>query len=101
CASHLVISGKSATFSTAFSKLGLFTDGGLSYTLPQRIGSLKATQLLLTSEKLSSGDAHSIGLIDQVHEDGTALEVALRQAHSLAQLSPLVVINLLKTLASQ
>lgn len=68
-ASDLRIAGTSAYFVTAFIRIGLVPDSGMSYTLPRLVGAGKAMELLMFSPKVSAAEAHAIGLINRVVSD--------------------------------
>lgn len=60
------IMAESASFTTAFSKIGLVPDSGMSYTLPKLVGKAKAFELLCLSSKVSANDALELGLVSEV-----------------------------------
>lgn len=68
-AGDLVVAARSAYFLTAFDKLGISPDGGLSWLLPRVVGWARARELLLLGEPLSSGQALEWGLVNRVYED--------------------------------
>jgi enoyl-CoA hydratase/carnithine racemase len=72
-----------------FGKIGLVPDFGLLHTLPHRVGSGPARQLLLYPEPIDAARAAQIGLVDQMVPAGTALDAALARAASVAQVAPL------------
>jgi 2-(1,2-epoxy-1,2-dihydrophenyl)acetyl-CoA isomerase len=86
-ACDFVIAGESASFAASFARLGLGPDTGLSYTLPSRIGRARTRDLLLTARVIKSPEAANLGVVDEVVADGTATEVAVARAESLARLS--------------
>lgn len=78
------IAAEQATFTTAFTAIGLTPDTGLSWYLPRLVGATKATELLMLSPTLSAAEALEIGLVGSVvpGEDlpGAAAELAGRLA---------------------
>jgi len=90
-ACDFVIASESAIFCTAFAKVGLSADAGLSWTLPHRIGLIRSRQLLITAETLSASAAVGIGLADRRVPVGTALENAIVQANNICELAPLTI----------
>lgn len=46
--------------------LGTYVTGGVTYTLPQRVGIGKAKELILTGNAIDGTDAARIGLVDQL-----------------------------------
>jgi 2-(1,2-epoxy-1,2-dihydrophenyl)acetyl-CoA isomerase len=87
CASDLVVAGRSARFVASFARLGLVADTGLFWTLPQRVGAARARALLLTARTVECDEAERIGLVDEVVDDGAALEHAVALAERLAGFS--------------
>jgi 2-(1,2-epoxy-1,2-dihydrophenyl)acetyl-CoA isomerase len=65
-ACDLRIASEAASFVTAFSAIGLVPDSGGLYFLPRLIGWPKATELFLTSDKVSAQDALGLGLVHRV-----------------------------------
>jgi 2-(1,2-epoxy-1,2-dihydrophenyl)acetyl-CoA isomerase len=66
CACDFRIVAESASFTTAFVKIGLVPDSGLSFTLPRLIGYGKALELCLLSEKVDAARADALGLCTKV-----------------------------------
>lgn len=65
-ACDLRIASSEATFHAGTTALGLAPNGSLSYFLPRLIGRGRATQMILTAEKISAMEAHAIGLVNEV-----------------------------------
>jgi 2-(1,2-epoxy-1,2-dihydrophenyl)acetyl-CoA isomerase len=63
------LAGTSATFTSAFARMGLVPDGGSTFTLPRLIGIGRAMRLLMTGETVDAATALSIGLVEEVLED--------------------------------
>jgi enoyl-CoA hydratase len=70
-------------------KLGLLPGAGGSQRLARLLPAAIAKQLLLTGEPILAEDAHRLGLVNQVVDDGTALAAAERLAERLAAGPPL------------
>ncbi len=76
-ASDLVIATKETTLTTAYSALGTSPDGGMSYFLPQLVGSKKAFELMALTSKFSANEAKALGIVNEVVEpEGLADSVA-------------------------
>jgi len=75
-----VVAVEGAEFSAAFSRVGLFPDAGILWTLPQRISHAAARRLLMTGERIGAVEAQHLGLVDQL---ATPSEL-LTAAHKLA-----------------
>jgi enoyl-CoA hydratase len=72
-------------------KLGLLPGAGGSQRLTRLLPAPVAKQLLLTGEPISADDAHRLGLVNQVVDDGTALDAAEQLAGRLAAGPPLAL----------
>jgi enoyl-CoA hydratase/carnithine racemase len=83
-ACDMVVAAHDSFFSAPFVARGVVPDGGIAWFLSQRIGRHRATQLLLTGERLPAPVAHSLGLVNLTTEPGQALEGALALARDLA-----------------
>lgn len=79
------IAAESAKVAFLFTKVGLSgADMGASWLLPRIVGLGRATELLMTGDFISAGEAHRIGLYNRVVPDGAALDEALAFAGKLA-----------------
>jgi 2-(1,2-epoxy-1,2-dihydrophenyl)acetyl-CoA isomerase len=63
------LAGTSATFTSAFARMGLVPDGGSTFTLPRLVGIGRAMRLLMTDQMLDAHAALSIGLVEEVMEE--------------------------------
>jgi 2-(1,2-epoxy-1,2-dihydrophenyl)acetyl-CoA isomerase len=72
------LAGSSASFTSAFAKIGLVPDGGSTFTLPRLVGVGRALRVLMTNQTLDAATALSIGLVEEVIEDGKLDEGVLR-----------------------
>lgn len=68
-ACDLRLAGSTATFTSAFARMGLVPDGGSTYGLPRLIGDGAALRFLLTGEVVNAATAHRIGLVDELVDD--------------------------------
>jgi 2-(1,2-epoxy-1,2-dihydrophenyl)acetyl-CoA isomerase len=66
CACDFRVVAETAAFTTAFVKIGLVPDTGLSFTLPRIVGYPKAVELCLLSEILDAPRADALGLCTKV-----------------------------------
>jgi enoyl-CoA hydratase/carnithine racemase len=55
-----------ARFTTAFAKLGLVAEGGISWLLPRLVGTARALDLLMSSRLVDADEALRIGLVQWV-----------------------------------
>ncbi|GAC1406784.1 MAG: enoyl-CoA hydratase-related protein [Candidatus Velthaea sp.] len=60
------IVAQSASFTTAFAKIGLVPDSGVSYLLPKMIGYARAVELCMLSEKIDAARALELGLVTKL-----------------------------------
>ena len=65
-ACDLIVASERASFATAFSRIGLAPDSGMSWTLQRLVGRAKAAELLLLAEPVPAAQARDIGLVNQV-----------------------------------
>lgn len=86
-ACDIIVADSSASFSTAFGRVGLGPDSGVSATLPSRVGRSRARELLLTGRVIDAQEALRLGLVDELCDDGAALERAVAIADKLSALS--------------
>ena len=90
-AADLRLAAERAIFVTAFANVGAPGDFGGSWFLTQLVGTAKAKELYFTSPRLSSTDALSLGIVNQVLPDDGFDEAALEWCHDLAQRAPIAV----------
>lgn len=84
-----IVAADDARFMAGFHKIGLMSDMGMPATLPARIGTGRARDMLLFHTQYLGTEAKTIGLVDYVVPKGKALEVAFEKAQALAQEAPL------------
>ncbi|CAO5227953.1 enoyl-CoA hydratase-related protein [Frankia sp. AgKG'84/4] len=82
--SDLRFAAESAKFVTAFSRLGLAAEYGVSWLLPRLIGVQPALDLLLSGRAVSAGEALSMGLVHRVVPDEELLATTVAYAADLA-----------------
>lgn len=90
-ACDVVVASEDSTIYLPFSRLGLFPDGGLIYSLARRVGPARAKSLLLKGDPVRATRAHDLGLIDALVKPGTSLQEAHRTADTLMQRSALSI----------
>ena len=83
-ASDIIVAAESAAFLLPFSRIGLMTDGGSSYTVAASIGRARAMRMALLAEPLSASEALACGLITHVAPDSEFLPLVSRLAGRLA-----------------
>ena len=90
-ACDILVSGRSAKFGVPEVKRSLVAAGGALRTLPRRAGPGAAMKLALTGDLIDGGEAAALGLVDDLADDGGALDAALALARTIAANGPLGV----------
>ncbi len=85
-ACDIVVATESASFTQAFSKIGLIPDSGGTWTLPRLVGMQRAAALMMLSDKVSATEAAAMGMIWKVFPDETFAADSLKLAETLAQM---------------
>jgi 2-(1,2-epoxy-1,2-dihydrophenyl)acetyl-CoA isomerase len=83
-ACDLRVAAAGASFSTAFTGIGLTADSGLSASLARAVGVSRALELLLLGESFTAEDARAWGLVRSVVPADEVLASALELARRLA-----------------
>lgn len=86
-ACDLRVAARSARFQLAFVKIGLMPDAGASWLLPRIVGLGRANELALLGRDLPAEEAHQWGLVNELAEDGAALETAVALGRRFAEVS--------------
>jgi enoyl-CoA hydratase len=80
------ICSRAATFSAAFTHLGLgAADMGTSFFLPKAVGSAMAAEILYTGRTIEAPEALEIGLVSRVVPDNGLSKAALALAEEIVQ----------------
>jgi enoyl-CoA hydratase/carnithine racemase len=72
-------------------RLGVMPGSGGTQLLPRVVGLAKAKELILTGEIVDAAEAERIALVNRVAPAGTALEVAMGWAETIASRGPVAV----------
>ncbi len=83
-AADYCIAGISASFTTAYFRLGLTPDGGSSAFLERTIGARRTLELLLTNRRLAADEALAWGMVNEVVDDAALVDRAVEFASGLA-----------------
>ena len=83
-AADLVVAGRRAKFTMAYTAVGLTPDGGSSYYLARVIGLRRAMEMVLTNRVLTADEAQSWGLVNRVVDDDAVDEEVDRLARAVA-----------------
>jgi enoyl-CoA hydratase/carnithine racemase len=78
----------STVFSTAFTRIGVAAELGIAWTLPRIVGTGAALDLLLSSRRLDTEEAHRIGLVNFVTAPECLHSDTFDYARQLARRSP-------------
>jgi len=79
-----VYAGESAKFQMPFINLGLVPEFGSSFSIPARVGHLRAAALILLGEPFDSARAAELGLVTSVVPDHQLFATATETAQKLA-----------------
>lgn len=79
----MVLAAPTASFTLAYTAIGLSPDGGSSWLLPRLIGMRQTQELCLRNRRVNAADAAALGLVTRV-ASGEVLEETLALAHELA-----------------
>ena len=80
---------RDAKLTTAFAKLGLVAEHGLSWTLPQACGYATAKELLMSARRFTGTEAAALGVVHAALPDDELMDHTLGYARDLAvQSSP-------------
>jgi enoyl-CoA hydratase/carnithine racemase len=93
-ACDLVVASDSARFVSAYSRVGLSSDGGCSWHLARQLTRSQALAWLWGGDERSAQQLQAAGLVHEVVPSGTACTAALALAERLALMPPAVVASL-------
>lgn len=95
-ACHFRIAEKHARFGLPEIKLGLLPGYGGTIRLPRLIGRSKAARMMLTGEMIDAQRSYEYGLVDEIVDEGTALDRALEILHVVSENAPISARNILR-----
>ena len=82
----MTIAKESASFTQAFSKIGLVPDSGGTFFLPRLVGLQRATAMMMLSNKITAKEAADMGLIYSCVADEAYEEAVTKLATKLAKM---------------
>jgi enoyl-CoA hydratase/carnithine racemase len=85
------LASERATFTSAFVRIGLVAEMGLSYTLPRAIGFEAAMDVMLTGRSVSAGEARDLGLVRKVVAHERLILDTMAYAEQIAAQPPVAV----------
>lgn len=91
CAADLRYAAASAPFVTAFRNAGLSGDFGGTWSLPRVVGSAKARELYLLSDRITAEEAERIGLVSKTLPDEELMPYVRSIAERLLSAAPIVL----------
>jgi enoyl-CoA hydratase/carnithine racemase len=83
-----VYAGESAKFQTPFINLGLVAEFGSSFSIPERVGHLRAAEMFLLGEAFNAARAAELGLVTRIVPDQDLLATATATVERLAAMAP-------------
>jgi 2-(1,2-epoxy-1,2-dihydrophenyl)acetyl-CoA isomerase len=92
------VASAESRFTANFARLGFHQGFGISVTLRDVVGQQRATELLLTGQRIDGATAHSIGLVDRLVGPDEIRGAAQAMARELAGSAPLAVRSIRATL---
>lgn len=94
----LRVASDTAFFSMPETRFGMVPDLGGTVRLQKRVGHARASQLILTGERIDADTADRWGLVNRIVPAGTALEAAREMASSILAASPAATLQALMAL---
>ncbi len=94
-ACHLRVAGEKARFGQPEVNLGIIPGYGGTQRLVQYIGKTKATELILTGDMFDAGEAHRLGLVNEVVPAGEEVARARELLLKISAKAPVAVANAL------
>jgi len=85
----LIVASRSAKLGIPEAGVGLLAAGGALCRLPRRVPHGAAMAMALTGDPVDAVEAHRIGLVDRLTDDGRAAATALELASRIARNAPL------------
>ena len=85
------IAETSASFGLPEVGIGIVPSSGGTHRLVRLVGTARAKELILLGDRFGAEEAHRLGLVTEVADEGAGLDRALELAERLAQLPPLAV----------
>lgn len=90
-ACDLVVAEKDAQFGFPEVNIGATITNGGTFFLPHKVGLAKARELAYTGEFIDAAEAHRIGLVNRLVDEGQLAEEADRLASRIASRAPMAV----------
>jgi 2-(1,2-epoxy-1,2-dihydrophenyl)acetyl-CoA isomerase len=88
------VAGRGASLIPGYFAIGASPDGGVSYFLTRALGGARATSVILRNRQLRADELLSLGLVEEVVDDGQVIETAQALATSLTSVPPLALLRM-------
>jgi enoyl-CoA hydratase/carnithine racemase len=85
------LASERATFTSAFVRIGLVAEMGLSYTLPRAVGLEAAMDVMYTGRSVNADEARELGLVRKVVAHEHLVSEAVAYAEQIAAQPPIAV----------
>lgn len=85
------LASERSKFSTAFIRIGLVAEMGLSYTLPRAVGFDLAADMLFTGRQVDAQEAKASGLVTRVVAHDDLMDEAITYAQHIAAMPPIAI----------
>lgn len=82
----LRFAAEEATFTTAFSRIGLSAEYGAAWILPRIVGHANALDMLLSGRRIGGPEALRMGLVNRIYPAGSLAEATFAYAREIADL---------------
>jgi len=99
-ACDLRVAARSARLLPGYFGIGASPDGGVSYFLARAVGGPRALSILLRQRALRADELLTLGLVEEVTDDGAALAAATALAGTLTRTPPLALVRARRLLES-
>ncbi|MGV9343278.1 enoyl-CoA hydratase/isomerase family protein [Streptomyces spiralis] len=84
----VIVADRTAVVGLPEVSVGVIPGGGGTQLLPRRVGAARAAELIFTARRLEAAEAHELGLVDQLVDEGRDRAEALELASRMAANSP-------------
>ncbi|MFF0790955.1 MULTISPECIES: enoyl-CoA hydratase/isomerase family protein [unclassified Streptomyces] len=84
----VIVADRTAVVGLPEVSVGVIPGGGGTQLLPRRVGAARAAELVFTARRLEAAEAHELGLVDQLVDEGRDRAEALELASRMAANSP-------------
>ena len=87
----ICVAARSAKLNPGFAKRGILPESGGTWLLPRMVGYAKAAEITFTGRTLLADEAHELGLVNRVVDDGELPGAVAELAAEIASNAPLAV----------